>query len=84
MRWGTDAQKMIFEGATPGIKFALGENPKRAGNPVGGGRGTTVTATPARYPATLHNTATRKTFLPEHDLDSKDYSSRPFFPARLS
>src|SRR3954467_8256958 len=28
MRWGTDAQKMIFEGATPGIKFALGENPK--------------------------------------------------------
>ncbi len=52
MRWGTDAQKMIFEGATPGIKFALGENPKRAGNPVGGGRGATTPATPARYPAT--------------------------------
>ena len=33
MRWGKDAQGMIFEGATPGIKFALGENPKRAGNP---------------------------------------------------
>jgi imidazolonepropionase-like amidohydrolase len=49
MRWGKDAQSMIFEGATPGIKFALGENPKRAGNPVGG-RG--VTTTPARYPAT--------------------------------
>jgi imidazolonepropionase-like amidohydrolase len=49
MRWGTDAQGMIFEGAKPGIKFALGENPKRAGNPQGG-RG--ATAQPARYPAT--------------------------------
>ncbi len=39
MRWGKDAQGMIFEGAKPGIKFALGENPKRAGNPQGGGRG---------------------------------------------
>ncbi len=35
MRWGKDAQGMIFEGAMPGIKFALGENPKRAGNPTG-------------------------------------------------
>lgn len=50
MRWGKDAQGMILEGATPGIKFALGENPKRAGNPVGG-RGATTTTT-ARYPAT--------------------------------
>ena len=33
MRWGKDAHGLIFEGATPGIKFALGENPKRAGNP---------------------------------------------------
>jgi len=49
MRWGKDAQSMIFEGAAPGIKFALGENPKRAGNPQGG-RGATTTA--ARYPAT--------------------------------
>jgi imidazolonepropionase-like amidohydrolase len=48
MRWGKDAEGMVFEGATPGIKFALGENPKRAGNPTGGG----VNATPARYPAT--------------------------------
>ena len=50
MRWGKDAQALIFQGATPGIKFALGENPKRAGNPQGGrGGATTVTA---RYPAT--------------------------------
>src|SRR5438477_4196959 len=50
MRWGKDAQGLIFEGATPGIKFALGENPKRAGNPAGG-RGAIAIA-PARYPAT--------------------------------
>jgi imidazolonepropionase-like amidohydrolase len=50
MRWGKDAQSMIFEGATPGIKFALGENPKRAGNPQGG-RGGAATVQ-ARYPAT--------------------------------
>src|SRR3954454_17351798 len=51
MRWGKDAQTMIFEGATPGIKFALGENLKRAGNPQGGGRGAAPTVQ-ARYPAT--------------------------------
>ena len=28
MRWGQDAEGMIFQGATPGIKFALGENPE--------------------------------------------------------
>lgn len=51
MRWGKDAQSMIFEGAMPGIKFALGENPKRAGNPPAG-RGATGTTVQARYPAT--------------------------------
>jgi imidazolonepropionase-like amidohydrolase len=50
MRWGKDARGLIFEGATPGIKFALGENPKRPGNPQGG-RGGPPTV-PARYPAT--------------------------------
>src|SRR3982751_363637 len=33
LRWGKTAGDMIFEGATPGIKFALGENPKRQGQP---------------------------------------------------
>lgn len=33
LRWGKTAREMIFEGATPGIKFALGENPKRQGYP---------------------------------------------------
>lgn len=47
MRWGKDAAGLKFEGAMPGIKFALGENVKRSGSP-GGGFG----ATPGlRYPA---------------------------------
>ena len=33
LRWGRSAQEMLFEGAKPGIKFALGENPKRQGEP---------------------------------------------------
>src|SRR5579884_2192641 len=33
LRWGKSAQEMLFEGAKPGIKFALGENPKRQGEP---------------------------------------------------
>ncbi len=45
LRWGGDADRLRFEGAMPGIKFALGENPKRSrGNPPPG--------TPRRYPAT--------------------------------
>ena len=50
MRWGQDAQGMIFEGAKPGIKFALGENPKRSGSPQAGRGG--GTPAPLRYPAT--------------------------------
>lgn len=49
MRWGKDSRDMIFEGAKPGIKFALGENPKRAGNP--GGQRINANAV-LRYPAT--------------------------------
>jgi imidazolonepropionase-like amidohydrolase len=33
MRWGKNAKGLLFEGAPPGIKFALGENPKRANRP---------------------------------------------------
>lgn len=47
LRWGKDAHDIIFEGALPGIKFALGENPKRAGN----ANGIQQTAN-LRYPAT--------------------------------
>jgi imidazolonepropionase-like amidohydrolase len=43
LRWGQPASKLPFEGALPGIKFALGENPKRSN--FRSGRA-------ARYPAT--------------------------------
>lgn len=46
-RWGKDANDIVFQGAKPGIKFALGENPKRAGNPNSFGQNTNL-----RYPAT--------------------------------
>ncbi|HXV86164.1 MAG TPA: amidohydrolase family protein, partial [Gemmatimonadales bacterium] len=39
MRWGADAPGLLFSGAPPGIKFALGENTKRDREPD-------------RYPAT--------------------------------
>ena len=43
LRWGQDADGLRFDGAPPGIKFALGENPKRSRS-FGPG--------PRRYPAT--------------------------------
>src|SRR5271163_1030224 len=44
LRWGKPASELPFQGALPGIKFALGENPKHSNF---GGRGAE-----ARYPAT--------------------------------
>jgi len=44
LRWGQPASKLPFEGALPGIKFALGENPKRSNFSVQG--------QPRRYPVT--------------------------------
>lgn len=44
LRWGQPASKLPFEGALPGIKFALGENPKRSNFSLPG--------QPKRYPAT--------------------------------
>jgi imidazolonepropionase-like amidohydrolase len=45
LRWGkTKADDLLFEGALPGIKFALGENVKRPGQQTGTG--------PRRYPTT--------------------------------
>lgn len=49
LRWGVEkGDDLIFKGAMPGIKFALGENPKRQGGGAGGLQG----GGPARYPAT--------------------------------
>jgi len=48
-RWGAkNGQELLFEGAMPGIKFALGENPKRRGAAQAFG----AVSAPARYPAT--------------------------------
>ena len=44
LRWGQPPSKLPFEGALPGIKFALGENPKRSNFSIPG--------QPKRYPAT--------------------------------
>src|SRR5215470_13581977 len=44
LRWGQPGAKLPFEGALPGIKFALGENPKRSNFSLPG--------QPKRYPAT--------------------------------
>ena len=44
MRWGLPPDQLLFEGAPRGIKFALGENPKRSNFRVPG--------EPPRYPAT--------------------------------
>jgi imidazolonepropionase-like amidohydrolase len=45
LRWGKPASELPFEGALPGIKFALGENPKESNfEPPPG--------IPQRYPAT--------------------------------
>lgn len=48
MRWGRSAAEMRFAGAMPGIKFALGENPKRQGS----GPNPFVNTASLRYPAT--------------------------------
>jgi imidazolonepropionase-like amidohydrolase len=43
LRWGKGPEELLFEGAPRGIKFALGENPKRSNFRVPG---------PPRYPGT--------------------------------
>ena len=48
-RWGEDAAGLLFEGAMPTIKFALGENPKRRG-------ASTTPGTTPRYPGTRMGT----------------------------
>jgi len=45
LRWGKGAKELLFEGAPRGVKFALGENPKRSNDGGGGDR-------QRRYPAT--------------------------------
>ncbi|MBI4904188.1 MAG: amidohydrolase family protein [Acidobacteria bacterium] len=53
-RWGKDTEGIKFEGAKPGIKFALGENPKRQGMATtqGTGRRGAADTSNLRYPGT--------------------------------
>ena len=49
LRWGVErGDALIMEGSMPGIKFALGENPKRSGGGAGGLQGNAL----PRYPGT--------------------------------
>jgi imidazolonepropionase-like amidohydrolase len=48
LKYGRPASEMVFDGAPPGIKFALGENVTRKNSQQGGGRG--EAAPPRRYP----------------------------------
>src|SRR5882724_10451257 len=45
IKYGRPAEEFIFPGAMPGIKFALGENPKRSNSP-------NIPGLPRRYPGT--------------------------------
>src|SRR5262249_41656190 len=45
LKYGRPTDEMVFPGAPPGIKFALGENVTRKNNPIPAGR-------QRRYPAT--------------------------------
>ena len=79
MRWGKDAEGLKFEGSTPGIKFALGENPKRSGN-VQAMPGAAASTRPPRYPATRMGVedVIREAFTEARDYQKawKDYNEK--------
>jgi imidazolonepropionase-like amidohydrolase len=72
LRWGAPASRLPFEGAVPGIKFALGENPKRSNFSIRGQE--------KRYPATRMGVeeTIRSAFTEARDYKSKwdDYNKR--------
>lgn len=78
LRWGKDAEGLPFEGATPGIKFALGENPKRQGYP--GDVFSPGPARPRRFPGTRMGVedVIRQSFTEarNYQADWKEYKER--------
>src|ERR1700722_6709369 len=72
LRWGVPASRLPFEGALPGIKFALGENPKRSNFSIRGQE--------KRYPATRMGVeeTIRAAFSEARDYKSKrdDYNKK--------
>ena len=81
MRWGRSPEELLFKAAPPGIKFALGENPKRANFRVPG--------RPPRYPGTRMGVevviregfARARAYKQEWD-DTKKLKRRPQGPPR--
>ncbi|MEZ5398520.1 MAG: amidohydrolase [Bryobacteraceae bacterium] len=67
-RWGKDARALVFDAAKPGIKFALGENPKRRGNQRAPG-----SIGPLRYPATRMGV---EDVIREAFLDAREYQAK--------
>ncbi len=65
-RWGSGPDALVMKEAPPGIKFALGENPKRAASQG-------VSATPPRYPTTRMGVekTIRDTFVRARDYQAK-------------
>src|SRR5579875_3867220 len=81
LRWGKTASEMAFEGAKPGVKFALGENPKRQGYPAQGfGLLNNGAAQERRYPGTRMGVeeVIRDSFTEakNYQADWKDYEER--------
>ncbi|MBI3451092.1 MAG: amidohydrolase family protein [Acidobacteria bacterium] len=74
LRWGSPAADLIFQAAPPGVKFALGENPKRSNFQPDRGES-------PRYPATRMGVeaSIRKAFLAARDYKKEwaDYSALP-------
>ena len=80
LRWGKTANEMLFEGAKPGIKFALGENPKRAGEPQQVFTAPGAAAPERRYPGTRMGVeeVIRESFTEakNYQADWKEYNER--------
>jgi imidazolonepropionase-like amidohydrolase len=78
MRWGSDADGLVMKEAKPGIKFALGENPKRAGQ--GGQTQFGGAAQSLRYPGTRMGVedVIREAFIEARQYQAawKDYEAR--------
>lgn len=76
MRWGKDADDLVFKEAKPGLKMALGENPKRQGMQTGFGQNTAN----LRYPGTRMGVedVIREAFTEakEYQKEWKEYEAR--------
>lgn len=78
LRWGKDANGLLFEAAKLGIKFALGENPKRQG--YQGELFSAAPARPRRFPGTRMGVedVIRQSFTEakNYQADWKEYNER--------